>query len=346
MPPTVPFIRASVLTSIVAAAADEGVAPARLYAALQLEAAPEPEPERWLPVALSDAAWVAATRLGPEDLPLRVARRTTQRSFGLLTYLMGASETVGAALRRLCGLYGVLSSGTRHRLTVGDRTSSLQTELVGPRPRSHPVESFAVAVTAAFCAAETGGAWRPHRVELRQPTPGPALAAAHEHALGAPVIFGAPCNVVHFDSRALRLPFRHGDAQLAEILEAHARRSIGGASEAGTRAASLRVRVLACLPSAEMRADDVAARLGLSERSLRRGLAAEGTTFGEIVAQRRSNEALRLLDDPKATLTEVAARLGYAGAPSFGRAFRRWFGVSPRAYTHAATVTREAGSRC
>jgi AraC-like DNA-binding protein len=79
----------------------------------------------------------------------------------------------------------------------------------------------------------------------------------------------------------------------------------------------------------------VAAKPGLSERSLRRRLAAEGTSFADVVAGQRSHAALHLLADDRLRLPDVADRLGYATAASFGRAFRRWYGVSPRAYMSA-----------
>jgi AraC-like DNA-binding protein len=130
------------------------------------------------------------------------------------------------------------------------------------------------------------------------------------------------------------LPLRGADADLARILEAHARAILSREQET---AAQLRDRVGGCLLHAPARADAVAAMLGLSERSLRRRLAAEGTSFGDVVAEQRSRTALHLLADPGLRLPDIADRLGYATAASFGRAFRRWYGVSPRAYTTAVT---------
>lgn len=326
-------IRARALRTILACGEAEGVPAAVLRARLHLEGGDGNDPDRALPLALTDAAWVWASQLGPPDFALRAAAIADARAFGLVTYLVSVSETVGVALQRLAKYYGVLSTGTRHAVRVEGSATAVIVELAHAEHRHAVVESFAVAVVVAFLRRETEGAWRPARVELRQRAPEPALARAHECAFGAPVGFGASRNAIVFPSMSASLPLRGADPDLARILEAHAREILRRDAD---RSAQLRERVAGCLLHGTTRADEVAAMLGLSERSLRRRLAAEGTSFGDVVADQRSNTALHLLADAGLRLPDVADRLGYATAASFSRAFRRWYGVSPRAYMSAA----------
>jgi AraC-like DNA-binding protein len=321
-------IRARALQSILEYSAQEGVDGQQLRTRLHLEDGDGGDPDRPLPLALTDAAWVWATRLGPPDFMLRAAMVADARAFGLVTYLVSASETVGVALQRLARYYGVLSSGTRHVV----RPDAITIELAHAHRRDAVIESFAVAVVASFLRRETDGAWRPARVELRQAAPSIALARAHEHALGAPVVFGSSCNAIAFSPASAALPMRGADPDLARILETHAHEILRRDEQ---QAAQLRERVAGCLLHGTAKAEDVAAKLGLSERSLRRRLAAEGTSFADVVAGQRSHAALHLLADDRLRLPDVADRLGYATAASFGRAFRRWYGVSPRAYMSA-----------
>jgi AraC-like DNA-binding protein len=76
-------------------------------------------------------------------------------------------------------------------------------------------------------------------------------------------------------------------------------------------------------------AGGVAAALGISERTLRRRLAAEGTGFQALLDQVRISLASRLLGTGSLTVDEVAARLGYAESASFIHAHRRWLGTTP-----------------
>ena len=82
---------------------------------------------------------------------------------------------------------------------------------------------------------------------------------------------------------------------------------------------------------------EVAAVLGLTERTLRRRLAAEGVGYQALVDEVRAALACSLLGG-RATIpvAEVAARLGYAEAAPFVRAFRRWTGATPAAWARRA----------
>jgi AraC-like DNA-binding protein len=74
----------------------------------------------------------------------------------------------------------------------------------------------------------------------------------------------------------------------------------------------------------------VASDLHLEERTLRRHLGAEGTSFSELLDEVHETLATQLLALPSMTVEEVARRLGYADGPTFSHAFRRWTGASPR----------------
>jgi len=76
----------------------------------------------------------------------------------------------------------------------------------------------------------------------------------------------------------------------------------------------------------------VAARLGLSGRSLQRRLSEEGTSFKEVLDSFRRGIARRLLSERDVAVYEVAYLLGYSDPSAFHRAFRRWHGDSPRRF--------------
>lgn len=82
---------------------------------------------------------------------------------------------------------------------------------------------------------------------------------------------------------------------------------------------------------------DAAYRLAMSERSLARRLAAEGTSFRVLRDEIRREIAVERIQQGVA-ISEVAYHLGFADTPSFHRAFRRWTGYSPGRYK------REPGS--
>ncbi|MFL6157221.1 MAG: AraC family transcriptional regulator ligand-binding domain-containing protein [Marmoricola sp.] len=74
----------------------------------------------------------------------------------------------------------------------------------------------------------------------------------------------------------------------------------------------------------------VAAALALGERTLRRRLAAEGTSYQQVLDELRISLAGQLLGTGSLSVAEVAHRLGYAEAASFIHAHRRWHGRTPK----------------
>ncbi|GAB3309627.1 AraC family transcriptional regulator [Haliea atlantica] len=77
---------------------------------------------------------------------------------------------------------------------------------------------------------------------------------------------------------------------------------------------------------------DVAARLDLHPQTLRRRLAAEGTTFKDIKNQLRRDTALHFLGKQGLSIEEIAHRAGFSESSAFIRAFKGWTGVTPYSY--------------
>ncbi len=75
--------------------------------------------------------------------------------------------------------------------------------------------------------------------------------------------------------------------------------------------------------------EQVAERLHTSTRTLNRQLEKRGSGFRELLAEARQRDSLRLLEDPRLTLTDIAQQLGYSSLANFARAFRVWNGASP-----------------
>ncbi len=89
-------------------------------------------------------------------------------------------------------------------------------------------------------------------------------------------------------------------------------------------------RIAELLPSGQARNKIVATDLGLSERTLTRRLSDLDTSFADVVNRLRHELALRYLNEPNLSLTQVSFLLGYAGQSAFSTAFRRWTGRTPK----------------
>jgi AraC-like DNA-binding protein len=70
----------------------------------------------------------------------------------------------------------------------------------------------------------------------------------------------------------------------------------------------------------------------MSQRSLQRGLEAEGTTFRAVHESILRELVEVLLSNPTLKLDAVARSVGFGDQAAFSKAFRRWSGCTPARY--------------
>lgn len=85
----------------------------------------------------------------------------------------------------------------------------------------------------------------------------------------------------------------------------------------------------------------MASWLLMSERTLKRRLQEEGSSFQSLLDKVRHHDSLRLLDNPALAIKQVAEAVGYADPANFARAFAKWTGFSPREWRQRQTRADE-----
>jgi AraC-like DNA-binding protein len=78
------------------------------------------------------------------------------------------------------------------------------------------------------------------------------------------------------------------------------------------------------------RVEDIARRLGVGTRTMRRRLQEAGTSYTQILDHVRRSRAFLYLEEEGRTMGEIASLLGFAYQSAFNRAFKRWSGEGPR----------------
>lgn len=167
--------------------------------------------------------------------------------------------------------------------------------------------------------------------------PSPGHEQAYQSMFGTAVSFSAGANQLRFRKKYLGLPIalsnpvarRVAEQQCQEELR-HLEANLTVSGRVQRQLESVRWGRLPGL-------DAIADSLGVSSRTLRRQLSAEGTKFQTILEQVRHTKATQLLETSPLSIDEIAERLGYSDPSNFGRAFRKWEGVSPSVYR---TTTR------
>jgi AraC-like DNA-binding protein len=155
----------------------------------------------------------------------------------------------------------------------------------------------------------------------------PANLTCYERFHSRALKFGMPHNGFLFSRALLDRPMVRAHAGLHVAFDSYAR-ELSGRLRSGVRSRAREI-VSDQLGSSEMCMESVAAALAMSVPTLRRRLEDEGTTFTGLVDDVRRELAERYLRDPECSISEIAFKLGFAHAPAFHKAFRRWTGVTP-----------------
>jgi len=158
----------------------------------------------------------------------------------------------------------------------------------------------------------------------------PTDSAEYTRVFRAPVRLGTEHNAIVFRRELLDTPARHPNPSLLSSFHRNADRLLNDLERCDTFVGKVR-RVLAERLEEGIAITETARRLHVSEATLRRRLAEEGTTYRHVVDTVRKELALSYLDG-RLQPTEVGYRIGFANAGAFGRAFRRWTGTSPMEY--------------
>lgn len=286
------------------------------------------EPDARLPAPTVMAIWVALReRSGDPALQLRAPTALPWGAYRVIDYLVAASTTVGDGVRRFARFFGIISETVSLEIVEhrGEHRLALCTASGGQVPPVYVDYVFAALVTRIRMRVRPELEVR--RVELRQPRP--TDPTPWEEIFQAPVFFSAAVDCLCFSEEEWRAPTAHADEALARLLEEHAQ-MIG--PQGAERPSGFRAEVLKALSTVLPEggsAASVARALHVSVRTLQRKLVAEGATFREVLDTAKSQLAQAYLADPRVSIAEVGALLGFSDPSSFNRAFRRWTGRSP-----------------
>lgn len=99
---------------------------------------------------------------------------------------------------------------------------------------------------------------------------------------------------------------------------------------------SYTARTLELIANGTSQQSSVAKQLGISVATLRRRLDAEKTGFRDLVRRVRLERAEALLMRGR-TVAQVSEQLNYSDVRAFNRAFKKWKGLTPAAFTKTAT---------
>lgn len=170
-------------------------------------------------------------------------------------------------------------------------------------------------------------------LELWFDYPEPDYFARYREHLPA-LRFSMPANQLRLPASTLDLPLKTANLEAAHLATQLCERELavlgfGPDFVGGVRAAIVNQG------SGYPKLEEVAGRLAVSGRTLKRRLRESGTSYQKLLDEIRRRDSLQLLKDPRLSISAVAHRMGFEDPANFTRAFRSWTGRTPSGFRSA-----------
>lgn len=269
----------------------------------------------------------AAERLHDPLLGLHLGQTIQPAHLGALGYVLLACENLGASLMRIQRYHRLVHdlNPVRHRFVDGNL--ELQWGISQGKPGALFDESGITGIVQ-FGRDVSGHPQLPLAL-VDFVNPPPSDVRPYRDYFGCPVRFGQPITRLAIPMGSLLAPLRQPDPTLLKLMEEQVDAAMAQLPDAGDLGEMTRRVVAHLAPRGTPELEQVAQELRLSPRVFYRRLAEQGLNFRTLRETALHQVAEMHLRDPRLTLAEVGALVGYSEQSAFSRAFKRWAGVSP-----------------
>jgi AraC-like DNA-binding protein len=320
------------VAAVVETLSEEGVAASTVLGGTDLAAQDLLDPGTHISYAQLFRVLANAARLSAApDTAIRAGQRMHLSSYGMYGYGLMTCEGPRAALQFAGRYYGII--GPTAQISFGDRhgVCSWSLEPLVSLKVESPLYRFLIELQ--FSTHLTlhrdllGPTLRPLELCAAYPKP-PHGDDIYERAFGCPTRFGSSTNEIRIGNAWLDHRFPQANSVTHALATQHCEEALRSMTELRGTAGAVKALILTS-PGSYGDMSLVAQALRVQERTLRRRLKAEHTTFQDLLRVTRMDLAVEMLAETRLSNEDIASRLGFSDGTSFRHAFRRWTAAPP-----------------
>ena len=309
----------------------QGIDPAPLFQSVQIDINHlSKHPDDRVDVRKMTQLWQLLEKTtGNPAFGLTVAKFAQTMHFRALGLLMLTTENLEKAMLKLGQYSALVSNSTTIRI---EHQSNLIGFAIDPIPNvdisKHAIDSF-FATMQNFAQQSCGSIKLVEKVQLLRKRP--ASVEPWLQTFGPEVEFDAQQNCIWLKRDVLRQAKIIGDDKIAAYNEGLVQDYVGTLTD-NKWSQKVNLTLLKQLDKNEPSLASVANILEIGERTLRRYLKEENSSFRQLLQDARIEMANHYLLNSDLAMTDIALRLSFTDASNFSRAFHRWHSMSPSAY--------------
>jgi AraC-like DNA-binding protein len=270
--------------------------------------------------------------------PLRAASAFKLEDNEVFGFLAMSCETLGEAYDRTAAVRGIYVVGARWELQVHrDASRMIWYPWAGDvrDPAYRAAMDFTVADMANAILRLGRAGPRPAAVRLMHAAP--ADVAPYTAHYGVEPEFGAPLYELEYPAGLRDMPIASFNSRLRDYFDAQCRSLLAELGPGASIVSRVRKILIAAMDGGDTSMERTAKNLGMSPRTLQRHLADEGTRYNDVLDGIREELAKRYLARKSVSASEIAYLVGFVEPPAFFKAFKRWTGMTPRAFQQRAS---------
>lgn len=271
-----------------------------------------------------------STLLNDSLFGLRLAQVQEPDVYGCVTALCRASATVREAIDCLIKFIPVAHSpAAMQELVLNDQVAILKWGVRRDFGNNKQANYQAAMLNMKLLRQLGGKDFRPHYVKLAVDASRKDMGEL-EKQLGCRFHNHSGENAIAFTASVLDRRITSANRLLFRLLGGY----LGCVKEAARTTLVDRVQdyIRSSLPEGHCTIERCAAKMDISVRTLQTRLNESHISFSDMLEEQRIALAKNYLSQRHFSLNDIAANLGYSEQSSFGRAFKRWTGMTPKHY--------------
>lgn len=283
-----------------------------------------------IPIQNMTRLWDAAVKATESPaFGLKVSQHVHAMHFKALGMLTVTSESVAQAFEKIIAYHALISDSVIINLQYQPDVIGFSINENEGVDISHSAIDAFFSVILKYCQNMMGNVTVVRKVDLKRPMP--KAPKSWNEFYDCPVYFGQTSNVLWLDRGLLEQPSIHYDEKMA-VANENAVKDYLKSMNADTWAHKCKLNIQFSAEFEPPTLAMLAQQFNLSERTLARKLKDEGTSFSQLLQEKKQEVACYYLTETTESIVNIALNLGFKDTSNFNRAFQRWFNMTPSQY--------------